>query len=352
MSPYKDLPSRNFWRTGVTERHPLAPGADFYRKKFSIRKDDPVATAGSCFAQHIARHMRDRGFRVLDLEPAPPGMKPETAQKFGFGLYSARYGNIYTARQMAQLAAEAVEGTVQENVVWEKDGRFYDALRPSVEPKGHASPYEVLAHRAYHLKRVRAVFKRAKLFVFTLGLTEAWVDVERGTVFPTAPGTIAGSFDPARFSFKNFSYPEVYEDLVKFRSLLKRGNSEAKILLTVSPVPLTATATSDHVLVATTYSKAVLRAVAGQFAAEYDDVDYFPSFEIIASHPSRGIFFESNLRSVAAEGVDVVMSTFFLQHPPPDRVEQEVRAVRDRPGPRQQQEDVICEEQLLDAFAA
>lgn len=352
MSPYEDLPSRNFWRTGVTERHPLAPGADLYRKKFSIGRNDAVATAGSCFAQHIARHMRDRGFRVLDAEPAPPGMKPETAQKFGYGLYSARYGNIYTARQMAQLAAEAVAGTVRDNVVWEKDGRFYDALRPSVEPTGHASPEQVLAHRAHHLRHVRAILRQAGLVVFTLGLTEAWVDVGRGTVFPTAPGTIAGSFDPARFAFKNFSYPEVHEDIVAFRSLLKSCNSEAKILLTVSPVPLTATATSDHVLVATTYSKAVLRAVAGQLAAEYDDIDYFPSFEIIASHPSRGMFFESNLRSVVNEGVDVVMRTFFAQHAPPDRVEQDARRVQDRPRRAQQQEDLVCEEQLLDAFAA
>ena len=42
-----------------------------------------------------------------------------------------------------------------------------------------------------------------------------------------------------------------------------RRTPKLRILLTVSPVPLTATAGDDHVLLATTYSKSVLRAGRG-----------------------------------------------------------------------------------------
>src|SRR5687767_3725145 len=104
MSPYQGRPLRSFWRSGVAEADPLA-SKDLYRKKFEIRPNDRIATAGSCFAQHIARNLRTQGFSVIDAEPPPPNMSPETAQSFGYGLYSARYGNIYTARQLAQLAA-------------------------------------------------------------------------------------------------------------------------------------------------------------------------------------------------------------------------------------------------------
>ena len=41
--------------------------------------------------------------------------------------------------------------------------------------------------------------------------------------------------------------------------------------------------------------------------------DYFPSFEIITGSYSRGAYFESDLRSVKAEGVDHVMR-LFLSH--------------------------------------
>src|ERR1051325_1163631 len=98
-SPYSDLPARQFWRTGVSEAHPLTV-TDFYRKKFSIAETDKIAAAGSCFAQHVTRFLRRDGFSVMDVEPAPPGLPPKDAPAFGYGIYSARYGNIYTVRQL------------------------------------------------------------------------------------------------------------------------------------------------------------------------------------------------------------------------------------------------------------
>ena len=53
-SPYTDLPPRAFWRTGVSEQNPLTI-TDLYRRKFEIGFEDKIVTAGSCFAQHIAK---------------------------------------------------------------------------------------------------------------------------------------------------------------------------------------------------------------------------------------------------------------------------------------------------------
>ena len=64
-------------------------------------------------------------------------------------MYSARYGNIYTVRQLLQLAQEVAGEWNPENYIWEKDGKFYDALRPAVEPEGLNSPEEVIEHRQY-----------------------------------------------------------------------------------------------------------------------------------------------------------------------------------------------------------
>ena len=63
-------------------------------------------------------------------------------------------------------------------------------------------------------------------------------------------------------------------------------------------------------VVATTYSKSVLRAVAGDAAADDEATDYFPSYEIITGAPTRSAFFEPNMRSVAQAGVDLVLSAF------------------------------------------
>jgi hypothetical protein len=78
----------------------------------------------------------------------------------------------------------------------------------------------------------------------------------------------------------------------------------------VSPVPLVATYTSANVLVASSYSKAVLRAAAGEVEARHPHVAYFPSYEIISHAASFGQYLESDLREVAARGVHHVMTSF------------------------------------------
>jgi hypothetical protein len=370
-SPYENLPSKSFWRSGVSETHPLTIG-DLYKKKFEITASDQIATAGSCFAQHVARHMRASGFQVLDVEPAPAALSDETAKKFGYGIYSARYGNIYSARQLLQLVQDAQAGSVEAEDVWTKDGRFYDAMRPNIEPDGFESLEEAMALRREHLDKVQELFARMSVLVFTFGLTEAWMDKNTGRVFPTAPGTIAGTYDPDVHVFKNFSYPEVYDDFVQFRALVRKANPKLRILLTVSPVPLTATASDDHVLLATTYSKSVLRAVAGDLARNHDDIDYFPSYEMVASPWSRGFFYENNLREVSNAGVESVMRVFFSQHRPPagtaaaapaapveDRAERRERRRKEKEqrkggGRRDEaaEDDAVCEDVLLEAFGS
>lgn len=350
-SPYTNLPPSAFWKTGVVGHSPAAI-PDIYRKKFSIDRNAPVATAGSCFAQHIAKHLKARRFSVIDAEPAPPGLSPEIAAKFGYGLFSARYANIYTAQQLRQVVEEAFGTFEPADAVWEKDGRFYDAMRPSVEPRGLSTPEAVHRHREFHLHQVKNVVGAAEIFVFTLGLTEAWIHGASGTAYPTAPGTIAGRYDPNVHVFKNFTFQEIYDDVSAFFHLARDINPQIKFLLTVSPVPLTATASGEHVLSATVYSKSVLRAVAGQLAHENPDVDYFPSYEIITGALSKGAYFEDNLRSIRAEGVAAAMNTFLAQHddceePRETAVEPPVIQTEiDEP-----EDDVVCEEILLEAFS-
>lgn len=344
-SPYDNLPPERFWRTGVSEQHPFSI-ANLYRKKFAITPEMRIATAGSCFAQHIGGHLAASGYQVMDVEPPPAIMKGDLARRFGYRIYSARYGNIYLAEQLNQITREAYGLFSPADPVWEKDGRFFDAMRPSVEPEGLGSAEEVMAHRAEHLAAVRGMLERMDLFIFTFGLTEGWIHRASGTAYPTAPGTIAGAYDPEIFAFKNFRAAEIRGSFLAFRELVKARNPEARFLVTVSPVPLTATATQDHVLAATTYSKSVLRTVAGELAEDHADIDYFPSYELIASPFSRGFFYSPNLRSVEAQGVQSVMRVFFSQHPV-----QEPKSVKPaKPARPLTAEEVVCEEAMLEAF--
>jgi hypothetical protein len=354
-SPYQGLPSTSFWSAAVAKSATPVPEG-LYKRKWPIDKAEKIATAGSCFAQHIGRHLKQHSYWVMDMEPPPQGLSLSEQKKFGFSIYSARYGNIYTTRQLLQLAREAFGEWTPGEVVWKgENGGYYDAFRPGVEPEGLGSPEEVLAHRANHLERVREMFENMDIFIFTLGLTEAWMHKGSGTVFPTAPGTIAGQFDPDRYAFKNFIFEEVREDFNSFKKLVhskQKNKNKARFLLTVSPVPLTATASDKHVMLATTYSKSVLRAVAGQLSMHQFDIDYFPSYEIISNPWSDTQFYESNLRSVKEIGVDSVMQHFFSAHQGAANPSQSNLAVnKDNVPTEHDSDDVVCEEAILDAFS-
>ncbi len=359
LSPYSKLPDTAFWRTGVAEIDaPIDP--NIYTPKWAIDPAIQIATAGSCFAQHIGSHLSAAGFDILDVEPAPRDLPAPLHMKFGYGIYSGRYGNIYTVRQMLQLAQEALGDSNRRDYLWRKGDRWFDGLRPTIEPDGLSSPKAVTYHRDWHLSQVGKMLTSMDLLIFTFGLTEAWIDKETGTVFPVCPGTVTDNFDPRKHVFHNFDYAEIYDDFIELMALLAKhrpvGKKPLKYMLTVSPVPLTATAADKHVQVATVYSKSVLRSVAGTLADRFPEVDYFPSYEIITSPWSGRHFYSANERSVTAEGVACAMSTFMSSHSSAAITSEQAPTLRSRPRdePETLEEDlemlVACDEELLDAF--
>ena len=213
-----------------------------YAPRFAIGRTTAVATAGSCFAQHITRTLRRVGATVLDAEAPPRAMPQEVQRRYGYGLFSGRYGNIYTPRQMRQLLEEVADGAAEARLSGSTSGRFHDAFRPTVEPEGLDTADEVLLHRDYHLARTAGCCGTPRSSSSRSGLTEAWADRETGRVFPLCPGVVAGRFDPLDHALLTFRHRDVLEDLVAIRTLLRRFNPGMKLLLTVSPVPLAATA--------------------------------------------------------------------------------------------------------------
>lgn len=346
--PYTSLPAHAYWRAAIAERD-VSEWGGLYTKKFDITPDAAIATAGSCFAQHIARHLRMRGFNYVDYEPAPPLLPVDMRKNYGYEIFSCRYGNIYTSRQLRQLVRRAF-GRLTYDEVWVQDGRYYDPLRPTVEPNGFASRQELETARTAHLAAVKRMFKMSGVFVFTLGLTEVWTDRETGIAYPLCPGTVAGVFDPDRYVFTNLTFSDVLADMEAVIKLVRRYNENIKFLLTVSPVPLTATASGQHVMVATAYSKSVLRAVAGDLEQRYGFVDYFPSYELITTPAARGQFYRPNLREVTAHGVEQVMRHFFAAHGASGGTVVEDDGQKDRAVLEAivRQVDVICDEETLD----
>ncbi len=336
--PYEEAPSRAIWRRAVSDRR-LEDLGEWHSPKFDIH-GRPIATIGSCFAQHIARALRSLRYPVLDTEPAPRALTAESRQRFGFEVYSARYGNVYTARQMLQLFDRATGAFVPSDHAWPLHGGFVDPFRPAIEPGGFDSVEAVAAEREGHLARVNELFSRAGVWVMTLGLTEAWVADADDAVFPLAPGVAGGTYDPARYRWVTFSFADVVADLEGFFGRVRSRNPAARFIVTVSPVPLAATASGQHVVVATMASKATLRAACAYVAGLFDFVDYFPAFEIIAGAQARGAYFAADARTVTATGAARVIEAFVQAYGLPAAEPLEAPAA-------DVNVDVACEEALL-----
>lgn len=179
-NPYSDLPSAAFWKSGVEDCDPHAM-LDIYTRKWEIGQTENIATAGSCFAQHLGRFLVRNGFNVMATEAPPPELSQDRAQALGFGQYTARYGNIYTVAQLVQLLEEVRRDTPPDEIVWQKGDRYFDALRPRIPVEGYANAQQVLDARDTHRVGVREMIKGLDIFVFTLGLTEAWRHRRCGT---------------------------------------------------------------------------------------------------------------------------------------------------------------------------
>ncbi len=299
-TPYSVMPNEAFWRRSI--RRGTTPDL---KVSGLIGGDDRVMSAGSCFAANILPALQRAGIEYVRTEITPVVFR-DYPEHFGYDLFSAAYGNVYTVRQFRQLLERALGRFWPRDDREHIDGFVIDLLRPGLRFPA-MSDGEFDAITAQHLAAVVEAVQKATVLVFTLGLTEGWESVADGTVYPAVPGAVGGIFDPARFRFTNFRYTSIAGDLALSRLLIREINPSCRMILTVSPVPLVATASGEHVLTATTYSKSVLRAVAGDLASDHDDVAYFPAYEIMTGPQAPGDFFGDDARTVEPAAVDAVM---------------------------------------------
>ncbi|TCZ65580.1 GSCFA domain-containing protein [Roseicella aquatilis] len=275
---------------------------------FVIAPGDAVATAGSCFAQHLSRSLAAQGFRYLVTEEfaATPGALDEN-----YGVFPARFGNIYTARQLRQLLERAYGLFRPGARAWAlPDGRLVDPFRPRIQQGGFPDLEALEADRRRHLAAVRRMFEACDVFVVTLGLTEGWVAEADGAAVPLHPGVLGVETPPGAWRFLNAGFAETLGQMEAFLAAFRSVNRRARVMLTVSPVPLVATYEDRHVLVSAVASKSILRAVADELCRRDPGIAYFPSYEIVTGPQAGGRFYAEDLREVTPEGVARVMALF------------------------------------------
>ncbi|QDT07030.1 GSCFA family protein [Rubripirellula lacrimiformis] len=272
--------------------------------KFQLSRGAKVFTIGSCFARNVEDKLISHGVNV-----ASRGFSLPREYYYKPSMHGPRTAlNKYSPHSIAFELDRVISGRSLENdgFVQVDDSLWYDPHCSQVVPRPLEDCREVRAKVAGVTREIEDCD-----FVFvTLGLTETWIDNELNVPVNLPPKPNLLKRFPDRFGFSNATYPSVVEALESTIDLVcKQCNREMKFIFTVSPVPLQTTYSDVDVILANTYSKSVLRAACGHLSAMHDNVDYFPSFEMLMYSNRRLVWREDEVH-IKNSAVGTVIQRF------------------------------------------
>ena len=218
-----------------------------------ITPDTQITAFGSCFAANISNWLSKRNFRVLN--------KDEDAKNAYVVTCGEGMVNSFVIRQQFEWAWE---NKTFDEALW----HGYKAEEYGYDPKIQAE--------------TKRIFDETDFFILTFGLSEVWYDEETSNVFwRTIPKDV---YDPERHKFRVSTVEENKENLTAIYDLIRKHRPDAKILFTLSPIPLIATFRDNSCLTSNSVSKAVLRVAIDEVVREKKDegyLNYWPSYELV-----------------------------------------------------------------------
>ena len=249
-----------------------------FQPRFKLQPGATVFTIGSCFARNIERTFFDLGFAIPTFTFVRDN--PELVAGTNLSVLN-RYTppSIYQELDWVRTILDRDDSVqmvdIEPFLLDAGRGLVYDMTRIQTYEFGMTPEYALAQRRLLY-----SLFKYAfdcDVVVITLGLVECWWDRTNKMYVEYNRGLLR---NPDRFLFRRLDYPISLDYVQKAIDLLNR-DQPIDILLTTSPVPLGCTFSGDDVIVANTYSKSVLRAVAEVAKSTNSRVDYFPSYESV-----------------------------------------------------------------------
>jgi hypothetical protein len=264
-------------------------------------------TVGSCFAREVERALTRIGVAVLSL--------PKWDSPGDLG-YLNRYNAFSIYNEFAWGLDPEARFPTSAIVKVDEEKALYADLHS--HPLLGLHSYEETLSKREQLRELFFSAKSAEVIVITLGLIEAWYDLESESYLNVAPifGGMKFGADfirkhSGRFVFRVISFDENMEVLERLYALLEKHlQPHFRVVVTVSPVPLMATFTDRDVVLANTLSKSMLRTCAETWTQLHPErITYFPSYEM-AVNSRRDVVYGQDGMHVRHGFVDKIMQHF------------------------------------------
>jgi hypothetical protein len=312
IGPLQYLPgeTNEYFRDFVSTRTFRNPRVELFKR------GSQVLTMGSCFANEVRAYLESRQIgHVLPKIPSASlalfdeASKEDSSWGAWNGVSNLQYYNTFSIRQEIEKAAG----------IWTQDEDDHWEVAIGNE-KLYQCPYRrrIFARSPADLRdltiaidqEITQSLEAADLIIFTLGLTEVWRKKDNGFVSCCEPGYCHGGGE-TETEFLASSFQQNHDNLKVIVDEITEHFGHKNILISVSPVPLGRTFRPLDICVANMESKSILRSVAGDIASSYNNVHYFPSYEMCLSDPAT---FREDGRHVTREKVDQIMSLFEACH--------------------------------------
>jgi hypothetical protein len=315
LKNWHENPTARWYKKGVA---PDEPGGTFAFQRlreplftptikpgFKLQRGHKFFAIGSCFARGIEQALVNRKMDVLSAAPEFAALQTVSTNVTALG-FTNKY-NTFSIDNELQWALNPEAECPHESIVDLGGNVFCD---PHITPMLPLADEKETWRRRSLINMVNQRVVQCRVVIITLGLIEAWRDTITDTFINTTPISEVFRRYPDRYEFHVTDFSQNLTNLEKIHALLERfGHPDIQIVVTVSPVPLMATFSGQDVVVANTYAKSLLRAVAQEWAAKHNNVHYFPSYEI-CQNSERAVVWEEDLRHVKNTTTDHIMNLF------------------------------------------
>jgi hypothetical protein len=285
-------------------------------RKPLLSKSDKIFAIGSCFAERIRNALTTQGFTV---GPPMQDIKMDL-DRFKIDRLPSRphmdYFNSFTVRQEFERhigewqQADDDYWTINKGPHWESDTFFYqDPYRRMVIGR---TPQDLKEAVALCNTAVDRGINEADVFVITFGMAEVFVNSSSGKIACQKPGYSGGGGE-FETEYRMSSFAENYANLKRIVEIIAKVRPNARLVFTLSPVSLARTFSDQDILVANTEGKSILRAALGQIEREYEQVTYFPSYEIVMYNAPES-FRDDDGRHVSDWVVKRIVQAFIDTH--------------------------------------
>ena len=254
------------WRTEV----------DIKEDKGYLKYEHSLISMGSCFSDEIGVKLKNNGF---DIKVNPAGI-------------------LFNPVSIMQLIQNSLDEKIREDMILERDGIFYHyGLHSSVSG---TSKTDLLKQIEFLQFKIKKRLSEADHLFLTFGTAFLWR-------LQNDNSAVANCHKMPANLFKKELVDHVrLEDFsVQLFQRLKELNPKLKILLTVSPVRHSREGLHENNL-----SKSTLLLFANKLANTFDNIQYFPAYELVMDELRDYRFFKEDLVHPNEQAVDYVFEKF------------------------------------------